>query len=74
MKGFLELHACVPIGLFAIFDPQDQESGEFYVVKERWVTDFEGLEVVKGSVGFPGILRSCSTRLLFFHIIYEDHK
>ena len=40
-----------PTGPFTILKPEDQERGEFYVVKERRATDLEAPELWKGRSG-----------------------
>ena len=45
-----------PTDLFTIWEPQHQEIGEFYVVQERFATDFEAHKLRKGRSGRSGDL------------------
>ena len=41
----------IPIGLFTILEPRDQEIGEFYVVQERCTTYLDTPKLWKGRLG-----------------------
>ena len=61
-----------PTDPFTIFEPQHQDIGKIYVVRERYTTEFAAPKLEKGRSGFPLFLSSASSGRLINHALNQS--